>query len=324
MEHERILYILDYLNRCTDEQHGVTLQELKQYLESETNMQGVSVLTLRRDLERLECAGNDIQYHTGAHNTRYYYIPRKGFTFNEIRFLVDSVSINKFLSPTRKHRLIKKFEGLCSAAQVRQLISRVSLDGRETPSYDLLENLEKVHAIISERRKIQFDYGRSDLHGRLVYYTKDREMIPCRVTYFNERFYLRCVDEVSGSPRTYRVDRMKNIRGGDSVRRLPALPKPEGAVLDMFEPERYASVKLRVRRVLLDEMLEQFGNHAYAQDDPDFPDCVLVTAKIGISQSFYRWVMRYGENIEVLSPAEVRDAMETVLRNVLAKYSHGA
>lgn len=320
MEHERILYILDYLTRCTDEKHGATLADIARYLETHTNMGRVSPLTLRRDIERLECAGNDVRFHTGAHNTRQYYIPQKGFTFNEIRFLVDTVSINKFISPAQKRKLIHKFEVLCSEAQVRQLISRVTLTGRETPSYDLLENLEKVHALISERRKINFEYGKSDLNGNLVYYRKDREMIPCKVVFFNDRFYLKCVNEASGDTRTYRIDRMRRIRSGENVRKLPQLPKAEGAVLDMFEPECFKVVKFRVRRVLLDDMLETLGQFARAEDDPEHPDCVIVSANIGISGNFYRWVMKYGENAEILSPPDVRSRMRDLLLQVLEKY----
>lgn len=320
MEHERIVYILDYLTRCTDKQHGVTIQNIKDYLASETPLQEVSKLTIRRDLERLESSGSRVEFYTGAHNTRYYYVVQKGFTFNEIRFLVDSVSINKFISPQKKHRLIRKFEVLCSQAQVRQLISRVSLDGRETPSYDLLDNLERVHALISEHRKIQFEYGKLDLRGNLKYYRKDREMIPCKVIYFDERFYLKCIDEVTGHVRTYRIDRMSKIRGGEQVRKVPELPKMEAAVLDMFEPERIEVVKLRVKRFLLDEMLERFGAFGSAQDDEVYEDCVVVRARVGISQSFYNWVMRYGENVEVLSPPEIRTAMQEHLENVLRQY----
>ncbi|MBE6849713.1 MAG: WYL domain-containing protein [Ruminococcus sp.] len=320
MEHERIIHILDFLTRCTDKQHGVTIQDIKRHLESQTNMQDVSPVTIRRDLERLERSGTQLETYTGAHNTRYYYMPQKGFTFNEIRFLTDSVSINKYLSPQQKHRLIKKFEVLCSQSEVRQLISRVSLDGRETPSYDLLENLEKVHAVISEKRKILFDYGKSDINGKLVYYHKQREMIPCRVTYFNDRFYLKCVDETTGNVRTYRIDRMKTIESGARVKRIPELPKPEGAVVDIFEPERFAVVRLRVKRFLLDEMLDQFGKFASAQDDETHADCVIIRANIGISKTFYQWLMQYGENAEILSPPDIRETMAQQLCAVLAQY----
>lgn len=324
MEHERILYILDYLNRCTDENHGVTIQDIRSYLAKETGMQDVAVLTIRRDLERIERANADMSYYTGAHNTRYYYIRQRGFSFNEIRFLVDSVSINKFMSPQKKQRLIKKFEVLCSEAQVRQLISRVSLDGRETPSYDLLENLERIHAVISERQKIIFDYGKSDLKGNLTYYKKDREMIPCKVIYFNERFYLKCINEETGAVRTYRVDRMRGVRGGAKVRRRPELPKTEAAILDMFEPESIEVVRLRVRRVLLDEMLEMLGKFAIAEDDPEHEDCVIIRANIAVSQNFSSWVMRYGEKVEVLAPPDLREKMREHLLSMMQLYDDAA
>jgi len=321
MEHERIIYILDYLTRCTNETHGATIQDIKRYLDDETSMQGVSVLTIRRDLERIERSNTRLEYYTGAHNTRYYYVLQKGFTFNEIRFLVDCVSINKFMSPQKKHRLIRKFEVLCSQSQIRQLISRVSLDGRETPSYDLLENLEKVHAVISENRKILFEYGKPNLRGDLEYYRKDREMIPCKVIYFEDRFYLKCIDEASGSVRTYRVDRMKNIQGGAGVRKRPELPKPEAAVLDVFDPDRVEVVRLRVKRVLLGEMLDQFGKFCSAEDDAQQDDCVVIRARVAVSQSFYNWVMRYGEKVEIISPPEIRSEMRRHLEMVLKPYT---
>lgn len=320
MEHERIVYLLDYFTRCTDAKHMVTVRQLQEYLAKETNMTGVSPLTIRRDIARLQLAGNAIECVAGAHNTYQYYMEQKGFTFNEIRFLVDSVSINKFLSPKRKHRLIKKFESLCSAAQVRQLISRVSLEGQGDPPYDLLDNLEKVHAVISERRIIHFDYGKFDLRKQMRYYQKNRQMVPVKVVYFNERFYLRCLNEQTGELRTYRVDRMKNIRAGEVSRIKRELPKPDGVVLDMFEPEYFTHVKLRISRVLLDDMLEQFGSFASVSEEGGREDCVAVTVKVGVGHGFFRWVMKYGENVEILAPADVRARFIELLRKVGTMY----
>ncbi len=98
--------------------------------------------------------------------------------------------INSF-SMFRNRTLIKKFEGICSEEEVRQLISRISLNGRGSPSLDLLENLEKVHKLILEKRKINFEYGKFDVNGNINYYSKKREMIPGKVVYFDECFYLK-------------------------------------------------------------------------------------------------------------------------------------
>lgn len=215
MEHERIIQIYEYLCRYTDETKSVTIKEIQNYLSRSGNTKDVSALTVRRDIDRLSAMGNDIRKENGAHNTSRYSLVNKGFTFNEIRFIVDSITINKFLSSNQKQRLIKKFEGMCSEKEVRQLISRISLNGRNVPNLDLLENLERVHNIISNRQKIDFEYGKSNPRGELEYYSKKRNMIPVKVIYFDDRFYLKCMNAETEQIRTYRIDRMKNIRAGE-------------------------------------------------------------------------------------------------------------
>lgn len=320
MEHERIIKIYEYLCRYTDEIRSVTIKEIQEHLSKNGNMKDVSALTIRRDIDRLTAMGNDIRKETGAHNTARYSLVNKGFTFNEIRFIVDSISINKFLSSNQKRRLIKKFEGMCSEKEVRQLISRISLNGRNLPNLDLLENLERVHKIISEKRKIDFEYGKSNARGELEYYSKKRNMISVKVVYFDDRFYLKCVNAETKQVRVYRIDRMKNIIGGEKVKAVPALPKYDGVVLDMFEPEYFEYITLKVKRFLLDDMLEQFGKYASVRETPDEPECVIIRAKIGISDSFYRWVMKYGSNIEIVAPDSIRLKFLEELKKVFEIY----
>ena len=209
---------------------------------------------------------------------------------------------------------------MCSESEVRQLISRISLNGRNLPNLDLLENLEIVHKIISERRKINFEYGKSNTKGNMEYYSKKRDMIPVKAIYFDERFYLKCVNVQTQQIRTYRIDRMRNITSGDKVRQIPTLPKYDGVVLDMFEPEYFEYVTLKVKRFLLDDMLEQLGKGASVREIPEDTECVMIRAKIGISDSFCRWVMRYGSNIEIISPDNIRSKFQEELQKVLEKY----
>lgn len=320
MEHERIIQIYEYLCRYTDETRSVTIKEIQDFLSTSGNMKDVSALTIRRDIDRLTAMGNDIRKENGAHNMARYCLVGKGFTFNEIRFIVDSISINKFLSSNQKHRLIKKFEGMCSEKEVRQLISRISLNGRNLPNLDLLENLERVHKIISEKQKIDFAYGKSNAKGELEYYSKKRNMIPVKVVYFDDRFYLKCVNAETKQVRVYRIDRMKDIIGGEKVKEIPALPKYDGVVLDMFEPEYFEYVMLKVKRFLLDDMLEQFGKYASVREILDESEYIMIRAKIGISDSFYRWVMKYGGNIEIVSPESIRLKFLEELKKVFEIY----
>ena len=106
MDSERMLFLYDFLNRRTNAEKGVTIEEIQRYLAEEKNMERVSAATIRRDLERMIYAGYDIDIRRGPHNTHFYCMKGKPFKFNEIRFIVDSISINKFLSPDQKRMLI--------------------------------------------------------------------------------------------------------------------------------------------------------------------------------------------------------------------------
>ncbi len=321
MDHERIIHILDYLSRHTDESHFVTINQIQDYLANVCNLSRVKSVTIRRDLDRLTTMGNNIIKVNHEHNTAYYALIDKGFSFNEIRFIVDSISINKFLTAHQKQKLIKKFEGMCSDTEIRQLISRIVLNERCPSTLDLLENLDKIHRLIGERRKIDFDYGKyNETTKQITYYHKNRDMLPVSVIYFHEKFYLKCFNLTDSKWRIYRVDRMKNIIGGDiSQFHLPPEEKYEGFVTDMFAPKYFTGVTLRVRKYLLDEMRENFGEFASIIPDND-SDFVRFHVRVGINQKFYLWLMKFGSGVELVAPAKERAEYLEEVRKMLGAY----
>lgn len=318
MNHERILHIYDCLCRRTDNLKRVSVKDIQQYLAECAGIENVSDLTIRRDLERLTLMGHDIKKEHGTHNTTYYRLVKR-FSFNEIRFIVDSVSINKFLTDNQKIKLIRKFEGMCSESEVRKLVSRTSGGINKTP-WDLMANLETVYSIIENHRKINFDYGKFNTQKQMVYYHKRRNILPVKVIYFSGRFYLKCFDMENKTFRTYRIDRMKNISDGGKSEDFRTLPDYNGVTLDMFEPECFEFVTLRVKRFLTDDMLEWLGSYANIRDDFEDSDYIIVKANIGISKGFYRWVMKYGCNMEIISPPEVRENFLSEIRKVIEIY----
>ena len=90
MDQERIIYILEYLTRFTDEKHYVTIKDIKNHLAQVCNLRMVDDSTIRRDIDRLTSMGNNIVKRNHEHNTAYYALIGKGFSFNEIRFIAMS------------------------------------------------------------------------------------------------------------------------------------------------------------------------------------------------------------------------------------------
>ncbi|MDE5620415.1 MAG: WYL domain-containing protein [Ruminococcus sp.] len=321
MEHERILSVYECLCRYTDKSKGIPLKEIKRYIASAGNLKNVSDLTVRRDIERLITMGHDICIDYREHNTAYYRLIKQRLSFNEIRFIVDSVSINKFLSDSQKCKLIRKFEGMCSDAELRRLTGRIPINPENVFSSELMENLEKIHCIIEKSQKINFDYGRFNIQKKMVYYRKSRNIIPVKVIYFSTRFYLKCLDMESHKFRTYRIDRMKNIMGGKTVKHdFPDRTDSDGVVLDMFEPEYFEFVTLHVKRFLMDDMIEWLGSDVNIREDFEDEECIFINARIGISKGFYRWAMKYGSDIEIVSPLSVRDDFSKAIKKISKVY----
>ena len=145
-------------------------------------------------------------------------------------------------------------------------------------------------------------------------------MLPVSVIYFHERFYLKCFNLTDSKWRIYRVDRMKNIVGGNTTQlRLPPDEKYEGFVTDMFAPEYFTSVTLRVRKYLLDEMRENFGYFASIMSDED-SDFVRFHVRVGINQKFYLWLMQFGSGVELAAPAKEQAEYLDEVRKMLGAY----
>ena len=87
----------------------------------------------------------------------------------------------------------------------------------------------------------------------------------------------------------------------------------------MFAPERFTSVTLRVKKYLLDEMREYFGEYASIRSDKD-NNYVLVNVQVGINRKFYLWLMQYGDGIELVSPAQERAEFLQEVRKMLGAY----
>ena len=110
---------------------------------------------------------------------------------------------------------------------------------------------------------------------------------------------------------------MKDISGSEEVQvTLPKEEKPQGFVADMFEPEYYETVTLRVKKYLLDDMLEHFDGFARLLKEPN-KKYVRLSVKVGINQQFFLWIMKYGDQIEVVEPADIRKRFLQEAANML-------
>ena len=117
----KLLYLMDILLEKTDENHGITMNEIISSLESyDVSAERKSIY---RDIEELQRYGLDVLSYNNGRAT-YYHVASRLFEIAELKLLVDAVQSSKFITEKKSRELIKKLESFASKYQAQDLLKQ--------------------------------------------------------------------------------------------------------------------------------------------------------------------------------------------------------
>lgn len=152
----KIIYIMEYLLKNSDENHAVTTSQIIAYLKS--HYITAERKTIYSDIEALRDFGLDI-IQVSEGNNHGYYVASRDFELPELKLLVDSVQSSKFITHKKTLSLIKKIEKLASIHSAQLLNRQVFVKNRiKTMNESIYYNVDEIHNGISSNRKIRFLY----------------------------------------------------------------------------------------------------------------------------------------------------------------------
>lgn len=294
----------------TDENHGLTINEIKEELES----YGIKAerKSLYDDIEILQSFGLDIC--TVRTNTVKYYIGNRDFQIPELKLLVDAIQSSKFITRKKSLELIEKLGHLVSENESSQLRREVYVTNRvKTVNEHIYYNVDKIHNAISENKKISFQYFKWELdttNGNKIVKTARKNgeayrVSPWALCWDDENYYLIAYDSEAEIIKHYRVDKMERIRLLKDERDGSELYKD-------FNPARYAKsvfsmfggeeceVKLLVDNNFIGVIVDRFGSDLFIvkHDEHSF----TVNVNVMLSPQFYAWVFGLGGEVRILAP----------------------
>lgn len=294
----------------TDENHGLTINEIKNELES----YGIKAerKSLYDDIEILQSFGLDIC--TVRTNTVKYYIGNRDFQIPELKLLVDAIQSSKFITRKKSLELIEKLGHLVSENDGSQLRREVYVTNRvKTVNEHIYYNVDKIHNAISENKKISFQYFKWELdttNGNKIVKTARKNgeayrVSPWALCWDDENYYLIAYDSEAKIIKHYRVDKMERIRLLKDERDGSELYKD-------FNPARYAKsvfsmfggeeceVKLLVDNNFIGVIVDRFGSDLFIvkHDEHSF----TVNVNVMLSPQFYAWVFGLGGGVRILAP----------------------
>ena len=320
----KLLYLMQILLQRTDENHPMTVAEMISALAA--NDISAERKSIYDDLEALRLFGLDVVQVKGKNTV--YYIGSRDFELPELKLLVDSVQSSKFITEKKTFSLIKKIENLASAYDAQLLQRQVYVRGRvKSMNESVYYNVDEISNAINADRVIRFQYFEYTV-------TKERrfrkdgalyEVSPFALMWDDENYYLLAWDDSAQMLKHYRVDKMTGISMTDSKRKgKDAFEKIDmssysGHVFGMFTGTEQ-SVKLKFASHLVGAVIDRFGKDVMIF--PQGNDHFTVSIPVAVSPQFFAWVFGFGDEVEILSPATVREEMKKRLQLVSGRYEH--
>ena len=316
----RILYLIKLFSEETDEDHGLTLNEINQRLDA-AGLSPVTRKTLYEDFEQLREYGLEVQSeHLGR--SYCYFLGDRAFELPELKLLVDSVQASRFITERKSRQLIHKLESLASRYQASELHRQVLISGRvKSMNESIYYNVDKLHRAINLNSQIQFQYFQWDIHKEMVlrhdgaWYT----VSPWALILDSENYYL--VGFEGGRIKHYRVDKMLHIKttgvpreGGEHYHEQDYGSK---SVFGMFGGD-VVSVTLEAEKWMAGILIDRFGTDILMApvDDGHFEARV----NVAVSPQFFGWLASLGDGIRLTGPKPVVSRMRETVRRLAALY----
>ena len=315
----KILYVMDFLLKNSDEAHPVSVAQLIADLEA----RGIAAerKSIYDDIECLRDYGLDI-VSAGAGKASGYYVASRDFELPELKLLVDSVQCAKFITHKKTLSLIQKIGRLAGVHEARQLNRQVYVKNRiKTMNESIYYNVDEIHRAIAENKKIRFHYFE---------YTVDKQrrfrregawyvMSPLALGWDDENYYLVAFDSGAGMIKHFRVDKMADI-GLTEEAREGAEPGREldmgvyaRKTFGMFTGEE-TPVHLRFEKDLVGVVLDRLGRDVMLV--PEDEEHFTLRTDVVVSPQFFAWIFGLGGKARILGPEWVVQAMGEQLRKV--------
>ena len=315
----KLMYIRQFLEDQSDEQHPVTTQDILEYLES----YGIQAerKSIYSDIACLQDFGMDILHKGGRYGG--YYLASRPFELPELKLLVDAVQSSRFLTSKKSAQPISKLGQLASQHEAVTLRRQMLVSGRvKTMNESIYYNVDSIHEAIAQNSQIKFQYFDWALDGTRVFRDKSYYASPYALIWDNENYYLVAHSERHGMTH-YRVDKMADIRSTGTPRYIA----PEAKNLDKASYGRNVfgmyggetvQVRMRFDRSLTGVVIDRFGSDTMLI--PDGKDHFIFTAEIAVSPLFLGWMAGFGDKAKILSPQSVIHAYIELCKPSIEQY----
>ncbi len=323
----KLLCLLDILRLHTDEEHPMPANEICDRLAQ----MGITAerKAIYNDIAALTDYGYDI-IKTRVPRPGFFLASRE-FELPEIYLLADAVRSAKFISPKKTRELLGKLDGMLSLEQARRREKSIFFDTEgKCTNEELFYIIDGISTAIETQKQITFRYTTRSLSEdrSITNVTREMTISPYAMTWQSDHYYVIGNYEKYNNLLHLRIDRMRSVK----ITEKPSRPYSEVCEYkEFFDVADYTkklfsmyggkegTVELRCERSILEQVIDRFSDNIFIRNVTD-THFTFSTEAI-MSDGLIGWILGYGEKIEVISPAALREDLTCRLEAISNLYA---
>lgn len=320
----KLFYIADYLMKETDDDYGVFVYEIVEYL----NNLGIPAEShsVSRDIKVLrDCFKMDIRGGRG----QPYYLHNRDFSIDDLKTIADCIASTKFVSKTDSDKLIDKLKKLCSNRQGESLSREYSVSGRTHTQKTVLSNLACISGAIRENHAIKFHYTKHIIDDlSKVGVIKDsgwKNVIPYQILSRDGNHYLIGYDKNRGGVCSYRIDRIRDTissfcLGHEELyyKQMHKTAHTRTAFDVSMGEAREITILFDVAH--LDAVIDRYADNPTAKYTKKDEYHFEIKTWDEVSPAFYGWLCRFGDGAVITDPPEAVEEFKKHVEKIQQNY----
>jgi len=320
-----ILYILNILKKYSDEEHKLSISELRNKIK-EVYGEDIDPRTIRRNINLLQQKfGYDISTYND--NKEGYYInsdPETDFEPGEIRAIIDTFSYSTFIEDRISKEIIKKCKNLQTVYENEKIKNyKIFSSKGKTNNIEVIKNIEDISNSIINKNKIQFEYWKYCIVGNKIkkQIVSTPKVSPYAIIYDKQQFYMLGIKEGNKDFFHYRLDRIKNLEELSEKIKINKSEKElevyANSSVEAFSGEE-TEIEAECKEYLLEEVIEKFGKKV------EIIPLSKEKFKIKLSVNpfgFKMWAMRNIDIVTVTKPESMVNELKEIIKDATERYN---
>lgn len=325
MEHSnsyRLLKLRDILLRETDEDHELTINEIKERLSQFIPGGPIDSRTILRDIEALHSSGFELSHRRGRYGRHLISHQNRTFELYQIRLIVDAILSARFIPNNTKKEIIERLKTLTSKYNAKNLPDLIIHGPSEDPQEENVnQHIEKIHQAVSESKVITYQYGMYNINKDFTY-NRDGDLYfvePYGLVWQNEYYYLIGKFQPKNEIRHYRLDRIRNLQITEERFRKERFDFKSyiGKTFNMFAGDE-VRIKLQFDIEIVPYIIDRFGKDVPMRKIDE--DWFEVSTRVKLSTGLISWILGWGSQARVISPDSLVEQMKEEVEKMYHYY----